>query len=56
MEDFQALNTPKRRHDTIKQTEHKQLFAVHFIQSKNETQGDPSGSHIVEEKAVSEDS
>lgn len=53
IEDSQALNTPKGNHDTIKQTEHKQLFAVDFIQSKKETQGDPSGSHTAEENVVS---
>lgn len=56
MEDFQALNTPKRKPDTMKQMEHKQPFAAHFIQSKNETQGHPSGSHPVEENTVSGDS
>lgn len=36
MEGFEALNKPNRKHDTIKQTEHKHLFAADFIQSKNE--------------------
>lgn len=36
--------------------EQKRLFSVLFMQSKIETQGDPSENHIAEENAVSADS